>query len=377
MKYSAMVRPEVLTQPVYEPGKPIETVAREYGLNAREILKLASNENPLGPSPLGLEAAQKALAVAHLYPDGSGHALKSKLSALHGIRPEQIILGNGSNEVMVLLCQLLLRPGDEAVMGAQSFIAFKLSVLLAGATPVEVPMPGMRHDLKALAAAVTPRTRLVYLPSPNNPTGDTHSQEAVVSLVRSLPEEVVFFFDEAYAEYLDAAPDLRELIAEGRKVVCCRTFSKIYGLAAFRVGYGYADAELIGLMERMRQPFNVNAIGQAAAVAALDDVEHVRRSREVNREGQVWLAGRAAELGLDWVGTEANFALLGVENSREVFEILQRQGIIIRPLNVYSLPNYMRVTIGTRKENERLIHALEALLGDASTSTLLRRAHDR
>ncbi|WOO41309.1 histidinol-phosphate transaminase [Rubellicoccus peritrichatus] len=361
MKYTELVRPEILKQPVYEPGKPIEYVAREYGLDPDNILKLASNENPLGASPLGIEAAHSALAQSHLYPDGGCYALRHKLAERFSLQPEQFVIGNGSNEIMVLLCHALLRPGDEAVMGAQSFIAFKLSVLLAGATPVEVPMPDMRHDLEAMADAVTEKTRMVYLPSPNNPTGDTHSQEAIECLIERLPDNVVFLFDEAYAEYLEVAPDLRPLIEKGHKVVCCRTFSKIYGLAAFRLGYAYGSAELMGLLNRIRQPFNVNAIGQAAALAALDDKDHVARSRKVNQQGQAQLTELFKRLGLDFVPSEANFLLLRVRNGKDAFEVLQKHGIIVRPLGGYGLSDWVRVTVGTELENARLGQCLEQI----------------
>lgn len=363
MKYADLVRPEVLTQPVYEPGKPIEYVAREFGLNPDEVLKLASNENPLGPSPLASEAATQAIQRAHLYPDGGCMALRARLAARFQLKPDQFIVGNGSNELMVLLCQALLNPGDEAVMGAQAFIALKISVLLAGGTPVEVPMPELAHDLEAMAAAVTERTKLVYLPSPNNPTGDTHPQAAIEALIDQLPEHCMFLFDEAYAEYLDDAPDLRPLIAAGKKVICCRTFSKIYGLGGFRIGYAYGNAELIGLLNRVRQPFNVNAIGQAAARAALDDDEHVARSRAVNTAGQAHLAVGLSELGLDFRGTLANFILLGVTNGKAVFEKLQSRGIIVRPLTGYGMPDWVRITVGTEQENDELISVLKSLLG--------------
>lgn len=371
MTYTELVRPEVLTQPVYEPGRPIEEVARDFGLDPEGILKLASNENPLGPSPLAVEAVRASLSAAHLYPDGGCFALCKKLAEVRGVQPDELIIGNGSNEVMVLLCQALLRAGDEVVMGAQSFIALKLSVLMAGATPVEVPMPNLAHDLDALAAAVTEKTRLVYLPSPNNPTGDSHGQEAIEALVEKLPEDVVFLFDEAYAEYLESPPDLRPLIRQGRKVVCCRTFSKIYGLAAFRIGYGYGSAELMGLLGRIRQPFNVNALAQVAATAALDDHAHVAKSRATNTAGQAHLACLFQKLGLESVPSEANFVLLKVENSRRVFELLQSMGVIIRPLNVYHLPNYVRISVGTEPENDRLGDCLEKILAGPEASILL------
>ncbi|MFM9148023.1 MAG: pyridoxal phosphate-dependent aminotransferase, partial [Verrucomicrobiota bacterium] len=235
--YSDLANRPVLSQPVYEAGRPIEVVAREFGLDPGSVIKLASNENPLGPSPLGLAAARKALESSHLYPDGGCTFLREKLAARWKLRPSNFVVGNGSNEVMILLAQAFLRPGDEVVFGSQAFVVYKLATLLFGATPVEVPMPGFRHDLKAMRAAVTSRTRIVFLASPNNPTGGTDSAADIVDLAKGLPEDVIFCLDEAYAEYLDESADLRPLMAAGRKVVVTRTFSKAYGLAGLRVGY--------------------------------------------------------------------------------------------------------------------------------------------
>lgn len=367
MEYRDLVRPDVLNQPVYEPGKPIEYVAREFGLDVDSILKLASNENPLGASPKGLEAAQKALLESHLYPDGGCWELRNALAEQFTMQPDQFVVTNGSNEFMTLLCQAFSGPGDEVVMGAQSFIAFKIGVLLADATPVEVPMPDMRHDLDALAAAVTERTKLVYLPCPNNPTGDCHSQEAIEALIDRLPEHVIFCFDEAYAEYSENAPDLRPLIAAGRKVVCCRTFSKIYGLAAFRVGYAYGDPELIKLLNRVRAPFNVNAIGQAAATAALADIDHVNQSKATNDAGLKQLSTGFEALNLEYRAEGGNFALIKVENPQQIFESLQQQAVIVRPLKPYSLAHHVRVTVGTEAQNARLLECLAATIQGKNT----------
>jgi len=358
MNYRELVRPSVLGQPTYEPGKPIDDVAREFGLEATSILKLASNENPLGPSPRALQAAKRALRDAHCYPDGGCSALRTALAEKFSLDPAQFIVTNGSNEFLTLLCHAFCGPGDEAVMGAQSFIAFKLGVLLAGGTPVEVAMPGLRHDLDALADAVTSRTRLVYLPCPNNPTGDRHSQAAVEALVERLPDHAIFCLDEAYAEYSDDAPDLRPLIAAGRKVVCCRTFSKIYGLAAFRVGYAYGDPDLIALLNRVRAPFNVNGIGQVAATAALADLDHVARSKAINDAGLRQMAAGLDDIGLEYRIDGGNFVLIRVENSTRIFEYLQLRGVIVRPLKPYSLASHIRVTVGTEAQNVRTLSCL-------------------
>jgi histidinol-phosphate aminotransferase len=359
MNLSALVNPSVLSQPVYEPGKPIEDVARELGLDPAGIVKLASNENPLGPSPLGIAAATKALAHAELYPDGGCVVLRQKLAAHHGLAAEQFVVGNGSNEILELLGHVFLRPGDEVVMGVPAFIVYKLVALLFGATPVEVPLVNHRHDLDALARAITPRTKLVFLPSPNNPTGTANSPEEIAAFVRALPEHVVFVFDEAYAEYLENPPDLRPFIAEGRKVICLRTFSKIYGLAALRVGYGYCSFELAGLLNRVRQPFNLNAIGQAAAVGALGDDAFAAKARLVNAAGLSRLEAAFTERGLEWVPSVANFLLVKVGDGARGFSELQKRGVIVRPMKPYGMPQWLRVTVGTEAQNTRLLEAME------------------
>jgi histidinol-phosphate aminotransferase len=262
MRIDSLARPLVLSQPVYQPGKPIEYVARELGLDPAGIIKLASNENPFGPSPRAVEAATRALAQGALYPDGGCFELRRRLASLHGLGPDQFVVGNGSNELIELLGHVFLGPGDEVVMANPAFVVYKLVTLLFGATPVEVPLRDWTHDLAAMAAAVTPRTKLVCVCSPNNPTGTANSGQELESFVRSLPEHVVVVIDEAYAEYLENPPDLKPLIREGRNLICLRTFSKIHGLASLRVGYGYAGSELCGLLNRVRQPFNVNAIGR-------------------------------------------------------------------------------------------------------------------
>ncbi len=358
MKLTELVNPSVLTQPVYEPGRPIEEVARELGLDPAGIIKLASNENPFGPSPKAVAAAAEALKHAEMYPDGGCFELRRKLSARHTLAPAQFVIGNGSNEILELLGHVFLRPGDEVVMGTPAFIVYKLVTLLFGAKAVEVPLVNHKHDLATLAAAVTPRTKLVFVPSPNNPTGTANTEAELLAFGRSLPEHVVFVFDEAYAEYLETPPDLRPLIAEGRKVICLRTFSKIFGLAALRVGYGYSSAEMAGLLNRVRQPFNVNAIGQVAAIAALDDGEFANRCARDNRAGRARLEAGLQGLGLEFVPSEGNFILVKVGAGAAVTAQLQRQGVIVRPVGGYGLPEWIRITVGTPAQNERLLAAL-------------------
>lgn len=356
--YSELANRPVLTQPVYEAGRPIEVVAREFGLDPASVIKLASNENPLGPSPLGLAAARKALENSHLYPDGGCTFLREKLAAKWSLRPSNFVIGNGSNEVMILLAQAFLRPGDEVVFGSQAFIVYKLATLLFGATPVEVPMPGFRHDLAAMRAAVTSRTRIVFLASPNNPTGGTDSPEEIVALARSLPEDVIFCLDEAYAEYLDRTADLRPLMAEGRKVVVTRTFSKAYGLAGLRVGYLVGSEEVCGLINRVRQPFNVNLPALAGAEAALDDAEFLSRSRRANAEGVAQLSDGLRRLGFEFIPGHANFLAAKIPNAEAAFTTLQKAGVIVRPLKGYGMGGWLRLTVGTPAQNERLLSEL-------------------
>ena len=358
MTINDLAQRHVMSQPVYEPGKPIEYVARELGLDPATILKLASNENPIGSSPKGLKAMRAALKDSQLYPDGGCVRLRDKISAKLGMKPEQIAVGNGSNELLELLGHAFLGAGDEVVMGKPAFIVYKLVALLFGAKPVEVPMVNHTHDLKAMAAAITPRTKMVYFACPNNPTGTVNSEEEILEFVRSLPKHVVFVLDEAYAEYVVNPPDLRPLIAEGRKVICLRTFSKIYGLAGIRVGYGYASAEFVALLNRVRQPFNVNSLAQEAAIAALDDEAFVLRARRVNNAGLKQLTKGFQKLGLEVVPSAANFMLVKVGDGAAVFQKLQKVGVIVRPVAGYGLPEWVRVTVGTKAQNERLLAAM-------------------
>jgi histidinol-phosphate aminotransferase len=362
MKYAELANAGVHEQPVYEPGKPIEAVAREYGLDPANIAKLASNENPFGPSPKAIAAGAVALKSAQLYPDGGCHELRQKIAAQRGVSPESILVGNGSNEIIELLGHAFLRPGLEVVMGAQAFIVYKLVTKLFGATPVEVPMSNFGHDLDAMLAAVTERTRLLFVASPNNPTGIANAGADLLKLAEGLPEHVILCLDEAYAEYLEQAPDLSAAIHAGRKVVCMRTFSKIYGLGGLRVGYAYGDPELIALLHRVRQPFNVNAVAQAAATAALDDLEFVEMCRRENEAGRKVLCEGLTALGFESVGGAANFVLSRVGDGVAVFEALQRRGLIVRPLAPYGMPEYVRITIGRADENERLLSTLSELL---------------
>jgi histidinol-phosphate aminotransferase len=362
VKPSEIAKPFVLTYPAYVPGRPIEDVARDMGLDPQDVIKLASNENPFGPSPMAAAAAKRAIDQGQLYPDGGCYALRNRLAKFHGLQPDQFVIGNGSNEVIEFLGHVFLGPGDEVVMGQPEFVVYSLVALLFGAKPVEVPLVNYRNDLTALARAVTLRTKLVIVASPNNPTGTANSERDLLDFVRSLPSTVICVVDEAYTDFADSPPDIRPLIKEGRNLIGLRTFSKVYGLASLRVGYGYASAELAKLLDRVRQPFNVNAVAQAAAVAALDDQKFARTCVEETRKGLRRLEAGFTALGLEYIPSQANFILAKVGNGSRIFEALQRRGVIVRPVANYGLPEWIRVTAGTADQNERLLKELAAVL---------------
>jgi histidinol-phosphate aminotransferase len=357
-----LAKPNVLSFPSYVPGKPIEDVARDMGLDPAGIIKLASNENAFGPSPKAVLEAKRAIEQGQLYPDGGCFALRKRLALFHGLAAEQFVIGNGSNEVIELLGHVFLNPGNEVVMGDPEFVVYRLVALLFGAKPVEVPLVGFRNDLAGLARAVTPRTRLVIVSTPNNPTGTANTPGELLAFIRALPSTVICVVDEAYTDFAENAPDIRPLIAEGRNVIGLRTFSKAYGLASLRIGYGYASAELASLLDRLRQPFNVNAVAQAAAIGALDDQAFRDMSVRETRKGLRRLEAGFAALGLEFVPSQANFVLVNVRDGTRVFEALQRKGVIVRPLKSYSMPAWIRVTAGTPVQNERFLAELPAAL---------------
>jgi histidinol-phosphate aminotransferase len=349
----------------YPPGMPIEELERELGI--RDSIKLASNENPLGPSPKALAALAAALPNLHRYPDGSAFYLKRRLAERLGVSPDEVIVGNGSNEIIELVVRTFLRPRDEAVMADQAFVIYRMVTQAAAGTPRIVPLRDFTHDLDAIGEAVTPRTRIVFLANPNNPTGTIFRRAAWESLLAALPRHVIVVADDAYAEYVDD-PEYPDTIASRREgavpVITLRTFSKLYGLAGVRVGYGVAPAAVIEALGRVRQPFNVNALAQVAALAALDDDEHVRRTLALNREGMAYLVGEFRRLGIAWVPSAANFVLVRVGHGARVYDALLRHGVIVRPMDVYGFPEHVRVTIGLPAENERFVAALAAVLAE-------------
>jgi len=348
----------------YQPGKPISELAREMGMDEVRIIKLASNENPRGVSPLARRAIEAALPELARYPDGNGFELKQALSRRHGIPQERIVLGNGSNDVLEMAARAFLAPGLAAIYSQHAFAVYPLAVQAAGATGIEVPARDYSHDLAGMRRAVTPATRLVFIANPNNPTGTLVPARELEAFIAGLPREVLVVLDEAYNEYL--APEHRsDTIAWVKRfpnLVVTRTFSKVYGLAGLRVGYALAAAGVADLMNRVRQPFNVNSIGLAAAAAALDDMEFVARSYAENLNGMRQLEEGARRLGLDYIASYGNFLAIKVGKAAEIFKRLLRRGVIVRPVGGYGLPEHLRVTVGTAAENEKFLAALAASL---------------
>ena len=345
----------------YEPGKPIEETARELGLAPEQIVKLASNENPLGPSPLAKAAMCEAVESAHIYPDGGGWKLRNAVAERFGLGMENVVPANGSNEIIELMCHCFLRPGAGLIAAEHAFVVYKLMATLFGADYVEVPDPDFVHDLDAMADAITDETRLVFVANPNNPTGTLVGQEAIDRFVDRLPDHVVAVFDEAYHEFLTDAPDTVKHVKAGRNVVVMRTFSKAQGLAGLRIGYGLAPAPLAGLLHKARQPFNANAVAQAGALAAIHDNEHVARTVANNRAGLEYYHAAFAERGLNFVPSVANFVLVEVGDGDRVFREMLKQGVIVRAMRGYKLPGWVRISVGTPAENARCLEVLDAV----------------
>ena len=361
-----VVPPHVLALRPYEPGKPIEEVERELGLSG--TIKLASNENALGPSPRALEAVRATLGDLHRYPDGGALMLVRKLAGRLGVEPGQILLGNGSNEIIELVVRTFVEPGDEVVMSSDAFLIYDLVTRAVQGRAVRVPARGTVHDLEAMAGAVGEKTRVVFIASPNNPTGTIVLSGEWRAFLEAIPRHVVVVCDQAYVEYVED-PDHADPLADvGRHpgVVVLRTFSKIYGLAGVRLGYAVGSADVIGGVARLRQPFNVNAPAQAAAIAALDDEEHVERSRALVRAGRARYADACARLGLAFVESHANFVLVTVGRGAAVTRALLERGVIVRPMDAYGMPDKIRITFGTEREDDRCIAALEAVLPGAA-----------
>ena len=347
----------------YSPGKPIEEVERELGIKG--AIKLASNENPLGPSPLALRALREALQESHRYPDGGGYYLKQELADRLGVTPDHLILGNGCNEILDLMARCFLLPGDEVVIADPAFVIYGMLAHLQGCNKVLVPLKDWTHDLAAMAKAVTAKTKMVFIGNPNNPTGTVVRPEELASFMMHLPPDVLVVIDEAYIEYVspEMVPDSLSHVRLGRRVIVLRTFSKIFGLAGLRVGYGIAPPAMVELLDRARAPFNVNALAQRAALAALDDQHHIENSRRVNELGKAYLSAELARLGLRHPPSSANFLLVDLKrDGKAVCDALLRLGVIVRPMGGRYLGTHIRVSIGTPPENERFIEALKAVL---------------
>ena len=362
LEYVSRIKP-------YVPGKPVKDLERELGIT--ECIKLASNENPVGPSPKAVAALKAYLDNSGelcRYPDGSGYYLKSslsqKLSSSSGgakVGAEEIILGNGSNELLDIAARTFVGPGDEAVMASPSFVVYSMGVQSSGGVACETALRDYTHDLSAMADAITPKTKMVFIANPNNPTGTINRKPEFDAFMKRVPDGVLVVTDEAYFEYVrdPGYPDTLKYFAEGRNILILRTFSKVYGLASLRIGYGIARREILEQMNKIREPFNTNSLAQEAARAALEDEAHLRRSIEVNEEGKAFLYREFDGLGLKYVPTEANFIYIPLDrDSKALFDSLLRKGVIVRPVG----PKEIRVTVGLPEENRRFIEALKASL---------------
>ncbi|MBS4026044.1 MAG: histidinol-phosphate transaminase [Clostridia bacterium] len=358
-----LIREAIMAIRPYVPGKPVEEVKREFGLT--DIIKLASNENPVGPSKRVIQAMKEACEKINYYPDAGGYDLKQALAAFCGVEPENIILGNGSDENIKMVAEAFLNPGEEVILGSPSFPTYDYAGKLMAGKMVPVPLKNFTYDLEAILAKITDNTKIVIICNPNNPTGTMVTKEELTGFLAQVPEHVIVILDEAYAEYVEREdyPDGIEYFKQGKKVIVLRTFSKIYGLAGIRVGYGIADKELIGYIERVKEPFNVNVVAQAAAIVALEDQEHVNYCREENAKGLAYIEEELAKMGLTWVESHTNFLLVNVQaDSRKLFDELLKLGVIIRPGFIWGLNEYIRVTVGTPAENQKFIEALSQAL---------------
>jgi len=360
-----LANPWVRSLPIYEPGRPIDEVARELGFKSADvIIKLASNENPLGPSPLALKAMREHAGEMHRYPDGGSYHLRQAIAEKLDVEPQQILPANGSNEIIELLGHVFLGPDTSIVVADRAFVVYKIVAAACCAGVISVPMRNFTHDLEAMCAAIRPDTRIVFISNPNNPTSTMVTQAEIDAFMARVPEHVVVCFDEAYIELLptDRQPNVLQYVRANRNVVVLRTFSKTYGMAGLRVGYAVAPRECIELLNRVRQPFNVNAMAMAAAVAALEDSAFVERTRKLVHEGLAYFEREFQRLGLEYVPAVANFMLVKVGKGREIFDALLRESVIVRPMDAYGLPEYVRITVGTQEENHRCVEALKVVL---------------
>jgi len=364
--FLALAQPGVQKLSPYVPGKPVDELARELDLDPAGIVKLASNENPLGPSPKALAAIRGALAELTRYPDGNGFALKSRLAARYAVQPQQVTLGNGSNDILELVARAYLAPGLNAVFSEHAFAVYPIATQAVGAQGKVVPAKDFGHDLEAMLAAIDASTRVVFIANPNNPTGTWFGPQALSDFLARVPQEVLVVLDEAYIEYAegDELPDGLDYLAAHPNLLVSRTFSKAYGLAALRVGYGISSAQVADVLNRVRQPFNVNSLALAAACAALDDADYLAQSRQLNDAGMAQLEAGCRALGLGWIPSKGNFIAIDfARDTAAINQALLHEGVIVRPVAGYGMPTYLRVSIGLPEENARFLEALAKVLG--------------
>lgn len=355
-------KPNIVHLPVYQPGKPIEEVKRELGLT--DVIKLASNENPFGCSPKALEAIQQELANISIYPDGAAVELTAAVAEKFGLTPDQIIFGAGSDEVILMIARAFLLPGDENITADQTFPQYRHNIEIENGVVVEVPLKDGTHDLPAMLAAITPKTKIVWICNPNNPTGTIVSHDEVERFLSQVPANVMVVLDEAYCEYIDdpSFPNGIELLKRYPNLVLLRTFSKIYGLASLRIGYGIGHPDVIRSINQVREPFNTSRIGQAAALASLKDDEFIERCRKANREGLDFLRAEFDRLGLPSFPAYGNFIMVDAKRpAGEVFEAMLRKGVIIRAGHK-KYPTHVRITVGSAEQNAKVVSALEEVL---------------
>ncbi len=355
------LNPQLANLPVYQPGRPLEEVARELGLPSEGLIKLASNENPLGPSPKAVEAMQQTASQIHLYPDGNAFYLRNAMAERLAVDANQLVFGNGSNEIIEFVAHALLGPGKNIVVSQYCFAIYPIVAHLNGADCITVPARDYGHNLPAMREAITPDTRIVFVANPNNPTGTLASHEDVLALVDAVPEHTLLVMDEAYFEFLESPLDLVPRLRDKHNLLLMRTFSKIYGLAGLRIGYGIGHPEFIAALEKVRQPFNLNAMAQTAALAAIDDTGHLEATRANNAAGLEFFAQALSEMNIETVTSHANFILANVGDGTGTFQKLQERGVITRPMAGYQLPEWIRISIGTPTENEHCLSALREL----------------
>lgn len=354
----------VLDLVAYQPGKPIEETARELGMDPADIVKLASNENSLGPSPLAVKAMADACAGAHIYPDGASFELRSKIAGLFGVDFSQTVVGSGSSEIIELLCHAFLSQGIELVAAKHSFSMYPIMCKLFGTKYVEVENKAdWSHDLMGMLKAVTPQTRLVFITNPTNPVGTMVFQEEMDAFMEQVPSHVVVAFDEAYIDFAEQKPDTLKYIKQGKNVILMRTFSKAYGLAGIRAGYAVTTPAIADLLNKARTPFNLNLIAQAGALAALDDAEHIAKSVAMVNAGKQQYYAAFRSWGIDYIPSHGNFILVRTGKGREVFDKALAKGVILRQMDGYGLPDFIRITVGTERENARCLEVLKEILG--------------